>query len=105
MDKIFEKGTQVHVGSLIAYGDATDSKLYDKVGTGKVQLKQAIVEQAFLAGKLIVAVPGAESSDPTAYYKPVAVIGTAVLTGFSDSTSVSGKTVMGVVSWAAAANS
>ena len=105
MDKIYEKGTQVHVGSLIAYGDTTDSKLYDKVGTGKVQLKQAVVEQAFLAGKLIVAVPGAGSSDPTAYYKPAAVIGTAVLTGFSDNTSVSGKTVMGVVSWAAAANS
>ena len=105
MDKIYEKGTQVHVGSLVAHGDSSDGKLYDKVGSGKVQLKQAVVEQAFLAGKLIVAVPGAEAADPTEYYKPVAVIGTAVLTGFSDSTSVSGKTVMGVVSWAAATNS
>ena len=104
MLNVFEKGSQVHVGSIIVYGDTTDSKLYDGVGETKVQVKQAVVEQAYLAGKLIVAVPGAQSSDPTAYYKPVAVIGTAVLTGFSDSTSVSGKTVMGVVSWAAAAN-
>lgn len=102
---IFEKGSQVHVGSVVVYGNTSDSKLYDNLGDDKVQVKQAVVEQAFLAGKLLVAVPGAESTDPTAYYRPVAVIGTAVLTGFSDATSVSGKTVMGVVSWAAAANS
>ena len=105
MDKIYEKGTQVHVGSLIAHGDSSDGKLYDKVGSGKVQLKQAVIEQAFLAGKLVVAVPGAEAADPTQYFKVIAVIGTTVLTGFADSTSVSGKTVMGVTSWAAAANS
>lgn len=105
MQNIFEKGSQVHVGSIVVYGDTTDSKLYDKVGEGKAQVKQAVVEQAFLAGKLVVAVPGEEASDPTAYYKATAVIGTAVLTGFADSTSVSGKTVMGVVSWTAAANS
>ena len=101
LDNTFEKGSQVHVGSIIVYGDTTDSKLYDKAGTGKVQVKQAVVEQAFLAGKLVVAVPGDGS---TAYYKAVGVNGTTVLTGYADSTSVSGKTVMGVVSWAAAAN-
>ena len=105
MLNVFEKGSQVHVGSIVVYGDTSDSKLYDKVGEGKVQVKQAVVEQAFLAGKLVVAVPGAEAADPTAYYKATAVIGTTVLTGFADSTSVSGKTVMGVVAWAAAANS
>ena len=101
MQKVYELGDQVHVGSLIAYGDTTDSKLYDKVGTGKTQLKQAVVEQAFLAGKLVVAVVG----ETTVYYKAIAIDGTKVLTGFKDSTSVSGKTVMGVVEWAAAANS
>lgn len=98
---VFEKGSQVHVGSIVVYGDTTDSKLYDKVGEGKVQVKQAVVEQAFLAGKLVVAVPG---DSVTAYYKAIAVNGTTVLTGFADSTSVSGKTVMGVTSWTAAAN-
>ena len=103
MDKRYELGDQVHVGSLIVYGDETDSKLYDKAtGADKVQVKQAVVEQAFLAGKLVVAVVDVSS---TAYYKALAVDGTKVLTGFKDSTSVSGKTVMGVVEWAAAANS
>ena len=104
LENVFEKGSQVHVGSIVVYGNTSDSKLYDKVGEGKTQVKQAVVEQAFLAGKLVVAVPGAEAADPTAYYKATAVIGTTVLTGFADSTSVSGKTVMGVVAWAAAAN-
>ena len=102
MDKRYELGDQVHVGSLIVYGDETDSKLYDKAtGADKAQVRQAVVEQAFLAGKLVVAVVG----DTTAYYKALAVDGTKVLTGFKDSTSVSGKTVMGVIEWAAAANS
>ena len=101
LQNIFEKGSQVHVGSIVVYGDTTDSKLYDKAGTGKTQVKQAVVEQAFLAGKLVVAIPG---DGATAYYKAIAVDGVKVLTGFKDSTSVSGKTVMGVVEWAAAAN-
>ena len=105
LDNVFEKGSQVHAGSILVYGNSSDSKLYDKVGDDKVQVKQAVVEQAFLAGKLVVVVPGAQSSDPTEYYKALSVVGTKVLTGFKDSTSVSGKTVMGVVEWAAAANS
>ena len=101
MNKIYEKGSQVHVGSLIAYGDTTDSKLYDKTGTGKVQLTQAEVESAFLAGKLVVAIVDGSS---VAYYKAIAIDGVKVYTGFKDTTSVSGKTVMGVIEWAAAAN-
>ena len=52
MDKRYELGDQVHVGSLIVYGDETDSKLYDKAtGADKVQVKQAVVEQAFLSDR------------------------------------------------------
>lgn len=65
MDKIYQDAIDVHVTAVVVYGKASDSKLYVE-SDYTTQVDQAVVEDAFLKGVLVVKVG-------TAFFRPVKV--------------------------------
>lgn len=84
MEKNFDQLKDLHVANFIGYGDTTDNKIYNKVGTGKVQLTEEEIQDAFLKNRLIVKVGDV-------FYKPIYVDGekVAVVTYASSTVGVS----------------
>lgn len=65
MDKIFQDAKDIHVTAVIVYGKTSDSKIYVDPDF-ETQVDQAVVEDAFNKGVLLVKVG-------TASYRPVKV--------------------------------
>lgn len=51
---VYDQLKDKNIANYVVYADSTDSKLYDGVGTGKKQVEQAALLDAFLKGRLLI---------------------------------------------------
>ena len=85
MQKIFDDAKDKNVGAFVVYGKAADSKIYYEAAF-TTQAKQADVEDAFLKGRLLVAVP--DGNDGFNYLAPFALAANKVTTASVVSTTL-----------------
>ena len=95
MQKVYIDGDDKYVGSVIAYGDSTDSKLYDSTTAAtKKQITEEELVDAFKKGLLLIAVVG----ETTEYLKPISVSGNKAYTVGESSNTVA------ITEWSAKAS-
>ena len=63
MEKIYMTADGKNVAAYVAYGDTTDSKLYDGTGASKKQIEEAELVAAFKNGRVLVAIVGQSATD------------------------------------------
>lgn len=72
LTKIFEQANDQHLRNVVVYGKAADSKIYED-SAYTTQVDQAVVEDAFAKGMLLV-----KAGDD--YFVPIAISANKVLT-------------------------
>lgn len=73
MEKIFQEAKDKYVTGIVVYGKAADSKLYTDAEYSE-QVEQAVVEDAFFKGVLIVKVG-------TSFFRPIKLAANKVTIG------------------------
>jgi len=84
LDKRYVDANDQYIGNVVVYGDAETGKLYVDVEK-TTELTAAIASDLFVKGILLVNVS-------TAYFKPVAFTGTAVITVSAGESAVAATT-------------